>query len=90
MSSRRKSTSRWTYGFEKTGFTDLRGTLTLEYQIAKSVTLAGGVAASTILDREIREWIEHRAKVRKRPDGTFERGIDTDTVWGTLGVSWKF
>lgn len=82
--------SLWTYGFEAAGFTDLRGTLTLEYRVTDTVTLAAGVAASTILDDEIREWVEHRAIVERRSDGTLKRGIDTDTVWGTLGVSWRF
>ena len=82
--------SEWTYGFKEEGFTDLRGTATLSYRLDERTTIALGVAASTILDNDLQRWIEDRAKVNDRGGGNFRRGIETDTVWGTAGVSWKF
>jgi hypothetical protein len=85
-----KNHSLWTYGQAQEGFTDLRGTLALEYAIAENTTIAAGVAASTILHGVIRDWIRTRAIVERAPDGSLRRGIDTDTVWYTLGVHWRF
>ena len=86
------SHSWWTYGVREDGFSDLRGTATISYPLGEATVLAAGVAASAIIDADIRRWIETRAIVRRDPgaaDG-FERGIDTDTVWYTLGVSHRF
>lgn len=84
--------SRWTYGTAEEGFSDLRGTATLTYPLGEATIIAAGVAASTITDDDIRRWIETRAIVRRRPGALdpFERGIDTDTVWYTLGVTHEF
>ena len=81
--------SLWTYGFRERGWADLRGTLTLEYRLTESSTIAAGVAASTILDDDIHDWVEDRAVVARRSGGAVERGIDPEAVWGTLGVSWR-
>lgn len=82
--------SLWTYGVKEEGFSDLRGTATLSYRLDGHTTIALGVAASTIIDSDLERWIENRAKVNDRGGGNFKRGIETDNVWGTVGVSWEF
>lgn len=84
-----KHHSQWTYGFQETGWADLRGTLSLEYSLGRNTTIAAAVAASTLLDGEIQDWVEERAIVARRAGGVVERGIDSDTVWATLGLSWR-
>lgn len=82
--------SWWTYGFKAAGFSDLQGTLSLEYRVTENTTLVAGVAASTILDDDIKSWMENRAIVRRISATEVRRGIDADTVWFTLGAHWKF
>jgi len=82
--------SSWTYGVKEAGLSDLRGTISLEYRVAENTTVALGVSASTILDNDIEAWIESRAIVRRTSPVDVERGIETDTVWYTLGLHSRF
>jgi hypothetical protein len=82
--------SIWTYGVKEDGFSDLRGTATLSYRLDEHTTIAVSVAAWTLIDTDIERWVNNRAIVSDHGGGNFRRGINTDTVWGTAGVSWKF
>ena len=77
-------------GEKRLGFSDLRGTATLSYRLDEHTTIAVSVAASTLIDTDIERWVNNRAIVSDHGGGNFRRGINTDTVWGTAGVSWKF
>lgn len=72
-----KNQSDWNYGLDRAGLADLRGEIKAFYAWNDSTTLMAGVAGSTILDKDIEDWFD-------------VIGIDSDNVWGFIGVLWSF
>ncbi|MFN0057182.1 MAG: hypothetical protein ACKVX7_01880 [Planctomycetota bacterium] len=69
--------SDWTYGLDESGFSDLRAAGTLFYDYNANTTFSLGLAASTILDDDLRDWFELI-------------DISPDNVWITTGVGFTF
>jgi hypothetical protein len=69
--------SDWTYGFPESGLADLRGTGRVSYFLDRNTTLHATLNASTIVDEDLRDWFDLI-------------GIDSDTVWVALGVTWGY
>ena len=73
--------SDWTYGTlssdEDDGFADLEGTLRVDYDINETYSVFAGIGAVTLLDTDIRDWIDDRSE------------IDTESIWGFAGLSFR-
>ena len=69
--------SDWAYGIADVGLADLRGTLSLSYQLNENTFTTVAVSASTMVDDELRRWFDTIA-------------IDHDNVWGSIAIGWSF
>lgn len=69
--------SLWNYGLAESGFSDLRGEARLSYFLDARTTLRALLAAGTIVDSDLSDWFD-------------VIGIDSQNVWGGLGVTWTF
>jgi hypothetical protein len=72
-----KDHSDWTYGIAESGLADGRGSVTLFYDYDESTTFQLGVAYSTIIDKDLRDWFDII-------------DIEPDNFWITFGVGWSF
>ncbi|MGE3164522.1 MAG: hypothetical protein AB7O52_06435 [Planctomycetota bacterium] len=72
-----KKQSDWNYGLDRAGLADLRGELKVFYAWNDTTTFMAGIAGATILDDELRDWFDLL-------------GIESDNLWGFIGVLWTF
>ncbi|MEZ6017091.1 MAG: hypothetical protein R3F49_18385 [Planctomycetota bacterium] len=66
----------WLYRTRATGLTDAGAAVNLRLDLDDVTSARLGVAASTIVDSDLRDWFAPR--------------IDPDVTWATAGVSWAF
>ncbi|MCB9879476.1 MAG: hypothetical protein H6835_17920 [Planctomycetes bacterium] len=69
--------SAWMYGLDTSGWADLRGSATLNYQYDARTTLSASANGSRMMDRTLNDWFELL-------------GIDADPIWFTFGVAFAF
>ena len=71
--------SDWTYGTLTSdlddGFADLQGMVRVDYQLNDVYSIFAGIGAVTLIETDIRDWIDDRSD------------IDTENIWGFAGVS---
>ncbi|MEZ6038636.1 MAG: hypothetical protein R3F29_14230 [Planctomycetota bacterium] len=69
--------SSWMYAIDASGWADLRGSATLNYQYDPRTTLSVSANGSRIVDTEINDWFQ-------------QIDIDADPIWFTFGVAFAF
>lgn len=72
-----KNQSKWDYGIDEQGFSDVRGTLEVRYEWDPQFDTFVGVHFSTIIDDDIRDWFD-------------QVGIEQDNLWVTAGLGWHY
>lgn len=75
--------SLWNYGLEEAGFADLGGDMRLSYSIDSATKISIFVAASTLVDKDLRDWFDNVLTDSGLP-------ISSDNLWGGIGLSWHF
>jgi len=68
----------WLYGIDQGGLADLQLHGGLEYFLDQNTTLRLGLNFSTILEDDVRDWLED------------DIDIDADAFWAALGVTWAY
>jgi len=68
--------SEWLYRTRVNALADLGASLGLRLDLDDVTSARLGVAGSTILDSELRDWFQPR--------------VDADVVWATASIGWAF
>jgi len=67
----------WIYGFPESGLADLQAAGRISYLLDQNTTIHLSVNGSSIIDSTLQDWFDLI-------------GIDENTVWAALGVTWGY